>query len=749
MSFRSQFLKDCHTIPTNLPFNKIKRNFIDSVTDPEIDITVVSAETGSGKTVMASVSLAEIGLKSMTAIPLTVATEAMHAYLKENARNEHDVGYACKGEVYYDENALVKIVTTKHGFNCIKRVLSNHKKFILGKKFKGPRKFADNFVFVLDEAHHTTQENLGTFKLACQALKNGLLKKLVVMSATLGNMDFSGFRTRHLLAEGRSFGIDIFYNSCDVDLTDPSKMTNAVTTKILSIFNGVNNILAFVPGSADVEAVATSLENSTIKDVIEVKRLYSQMDSAESSEATQPLTSGKVKIVVSTNVAESAVTIPDIDDVIDSCAQKTPTSSSNGCGMVLVTEFAPKDKLTQRAGRSGRTKKGRCFRLITETKYNNLLNCDLSDMEKIFPYEMVIELLAEDLDAQDLLGLPTPRYSHIVEKLTRLNLVEECDGVLQVTSMGRNISRFPYSIENAVVAYKLSQLAKNHENNTIVLLAAICMSAVEGSQGNNFFFVPKQHRKNKAMYLEMQFEHLKGNSDFETFINIFSEMFEYACDNFNGKKHVDKICAEYAKDNSMNNKLLKRMRKCFIRLTNLLYSCSYKDKDFVQAVIDYGIRRSICYDSHLMNAVYSVFASAHSDKMFDCPQNVNGRLNYSKAGEFGSSYQIDNVRSFFRTTGDSAIIALQVVHIKAGTKALNCISCIFPTPLSPAGVQISEHEIASDVQSLDNLDVNMTNLLISDVCKFSSSKEEITKTSNESDDEEEFDISLLVRSGRR
>lgn len=666
-------LKSRNSIPSDLPFNKIKQDFVLAVSNEETDIVVIGAETGSGKTVMSSIAIAEAGLSCMVTIPLTVATTAIHNFISDNVANTDDVGYACHGDVHYKDNARIKFVTTKHGFNCLKRVLSNNKKFLAGKSFRGIRKFADNFVFVLDEAHHTTQENMGTFKLACKALKQGLLKKLVVMSATLGNMDFSGFRTTNLVAEGRSYPIETAFSGSDITFDDPKRMVSAVIAKFDQVYNGVDNILIFVPGSSDVEGIVSDLDARRNPNMV-VCGLHSQVDKTESDEAVAVRTDGKIKVVVSTNVAESALTIPDIDIIIDTCLQKTPHSSANGSGLTLITEFAPRDKLTQRKGRCGRTKKGKYYPLITRATWNNLKSCDLSDMERILPYEMVIELLAEELDARDMLEINVNKYNTIINKLVRLELVDES---LNVTTMGKAISRFPYSIENAVVAYKLAQLAKNPQNNKIVLLTAICMASFEGSGGNSFFFIPKNERGgSKQSYMSMQFGHLKGDSDFETYINIFTEMFEYAEDNAMPSKHVDKVCADYARINSMNNKILKKTRKCFLKLVNLLYNGSYRDRDFVRCVKDFG---QIDHDRETMDDVYEIFASAHSDKIFGNPVMLKNGVAYHKEGEFtGAKYVIDNVRSF-SYIGFQRFIAMQIVEIRGATNR-NCISGIIPIP---------------------------------------------------------------------
>lgn len=668
-----QFLKTHNTIPSDLPFCRIKSEFISAVKNDNNKIVVVRAETGSGKTVMSSIALAESMFTCMLTVPLTVATTAMYKFISENARIQSDVGYACKGDVHYSDHSKVKIVTTKHGFNCIKRVLANDKKFREGKTYKGIRKFDDNFVFVLDEAHHTTQENMGTFKLAKKAIERGLLKKLVVMSATLGFMDFSGFQTEFLVAEGRSFDIAKTFASTNVDFRDPRHFTSRIVEYFDEIHNGTDNVLIFVPGSSDVDTLVAQFDDKQNNNWC-VYGLHGQMDKDEADEAVLPVENGKVKIVISTDVAESSITIPDIDTVIVSCVHKSLQASSNGSGTTLITKYAPRNRLIQQIGRCGRTKVGKAFIMVTESTWNGLDTHDPSDMEKLFPYEMVIELLAEDLDAQDLLDIHYSRYQVIVKKLQSLDLITDR---LKVTDMGIGVSRFPYSIENAVVAYKLQHLARYEVNDKLILFTAICMASFEGSGGNSLFFVPKAERRSKQQFIEMQFGHLKGSTDFETYINIFFEMVEYA-ENYkkNNSKHVDKILAEYAKTHFMNNKILKKIRKCFIKLVNIIYDTDYNSKSFVKCVNDFG---EINNSSRIMNNVYRIFSESHSDKIFfDAQQDKKGNTTYAKANELVSArYSIDNIRSFSFSPSHERFVALQVVEIR-GQINRNCISGIFP-----------------------------------------------------------------------
>jgi hypothetical protein len=205
------------------------------------------------------------------------------------------------------------------------------------------------------------------------------------------------------------------------------------------------------------------------------------------------------------------------------------------------------------------------------------------------------------------------------------------------------------------------------------------MSMIEGSQGSSFFFIPKQFRGkfDRTMYASDRFDHLKGSNDFLTYINIFKDMFEYAR-NARSRCHIDKCLGNYAQDNSFNNKLLKKVRKHFIKMTNLIYGGSYKDNDFMKCIYDYN-SSDISFGASDMLSVYKLFADVYSDRVFCDPETSRG-LTFRLSGKL-ERYCIDNMRSFSYISQDNQnIIALQVVQNSCGGRTTRFMSCIFPVP---------------------------------------------------------------------
>src|SRR5690606_5428832 len=129
------------------------------------------------------------------------------------------------------------------------------------------------------------------------------------------------------------------------------------------------------PGSAEVESVTASLQE-LLKDAIPGKTAtiipafgaLKQEDIAMIYKQTAPT---ERKIVIATNIAEMSITITDVGHVIDTMVEKRAETSQSG-GFRLSTHYISKDSAKQRAGRTGRTRSGICYRLSTQERYESL-----------------------------------------------------------------------------------------------------------------------------------------------------------------------------------------------------------------------------------------------------------------------------------------------------------------------------------------------------------------------------------------
>jgi len=271
-------------------------------------------------------------------------------------------------------------------------------------------KFPDNFVLVIDEVHQSSTENQIICIAANIAINYGLLKKVVVMSATHGINRFENTAVAKIDADGRVYNITDNYNEYDIDENNPKSIRESVLNKIFHVrsknINKKKNILVFVPGSSDVEQIVSTLQRSydCCNGLIQVYGLHRESDDESVENATRQLEINEpTRIIIATNIAESSITIPGTHIVIDSCIHKVAYEANSI--VTLKTEFASKDKLTQRRGRCGRQCEGEYYPLITKDKWDSLPANDLSDLERISPYNFVIDIVKLGLDPKKYLML--------------------------------------------------------------------------------------------------------------------------------------------------------------------------------------------------------------------------------------------------------------------------------------------------------------------------------------------------------
>lgn len=138
-------------------------------------------------------------------------------------------------------------------------------------------------------------------------------------------------------------------------------------------------ILVFLPGRAEIDALARCLKEDEApgilldRNVCMILKLHSSIPRSEQRTVFQRVRHGTVKIVLATNLAETSITIPDISHVIDTGRVKESRFNASTRIKELVTVWTSQASLKQRAGRSGRTSSGICWRLFTEDFYKQVL----------------------------------------------------------------------------------------------------------------------------------------------------------------------------------------------------------------------------------------------------------------------------------------------------------------------------------------------------------------------------------------
>lgn len=186
--------------------------------------------------------------------------------------------------------------------------------------------------------------------------------RLLVMSATIDTEAISGLlgNAPIIQVQGRQFPVETRYSSGSA----PSSPVMSVTDAVLrTLREESGSILVFLPGIREIRQVCGRLAQANLDASVMVAPLYGGLPGKSQDLAIEPAPTDKRKIVLSTSIAETSLTIEGIRIVIDSGLMRVPRFDV-GSGMArLVTIPVNRDTAAQRRGRAGRLEPGICYRL--------------------------------------------------------------------------------------------------------------------------------------------------------------------------------------------------------------------------------------------------------------------------------------------------------------------------------------------------------------------------------------------------
>ncbi|MBC2772358.1 ATP-dependent helicase HrpB [Rhizobium sp. AQ_MP] len=265
--------------------------------------------------------------------------------------------------------------------------------------------------------------------------------RVVVMSATLDVERIAALLDGPpvIVSEGRSFPVEIRHR----DRPGDERVEDAVTSAVLkTLADEQGSILAFLPGQAEIRRVVERLEGRVGPDVV-IAPLYGMLSQAEQDAAIRPAAAGKRKVVLSTSIAETSITIDGVRVVIDSGLQRLPVFEPSTGITRLETVRVSRASADQRAGRAGRTEPGIAIRLwhagqtaaLAAFTPPEILSSDLSGLAMDMAHWGVA-------DPAQLQLLDMPPEAALKEARQLLIGLGALDDNLQLTARGRRMRDF-------------------------------------------------------------------------------------------------------------------------------------------------------------------------------------------------------------------------------------------------------------------------------------------------------------------
>ncbi|KMY39905.1 ATP-dependent helicase HrpB [Aeromonas caviae] len=273
-----------------------------------------------------------------------------------------------------------------------------------------------------------------------QGLRDDL--KLLVMSATLDGMALERLLPGApvVRSEGRGFPIEYHYRPANrQQWLEPQ--VGAVVLEALASQAG--SALVFLPGQGEIERLAQWLEGRLPGDVT-LAPLYGRLDLAAQQAAIEPAPAGRRKLVLTTNVAETSLTIEGISVVIDSGLERRATFDIKSGVTRLETRPIAKASATQRAGRAGRLGPGVCYRLWSSEVQERLAEQSPPDIltQELTGLLMDAAQWGARVEALPLLDMPPPAAVASARRLLVALGAMAPEGEQQLTPAGRAMAAF-------------------------------------------------------------------------------------------------------------------------------------------------------------------------------------------------------------------------------------------------------------------------------------------------------------------
>ncbi|GAB5580392.1 ATP-dependent RNA helicase DHX33 isoform X1 [Prionailurus iriomotensis] len=445
-----------------------------------LDSAVLIGETGSGKTTQLPQYLYEggVGRQGVIAVtqPRRVAAISLASRVSDEKRTELGklVGYSVRFDDISSEDTRIKFLTDGM---LLREAISDS----LLRKYS---------CVILDEAHERTVHTdvlFGVVKAAQKRRKElgRLPLKVIVMSATMDVDLFSQYfgGAPVLYLEGRQHPIQVFYTK-----QPQQDYLHAALVSVFQIHQEAppsQDILVFLTGQEEIEAtskicrdIARHLPDGCPS--LLVLPLYASLPYAQQLRVFQGAPKwlmGCRKVIISTNIAETSITIPGIKYVVDTGMVKAKKYNPDGGLEVLAVQRVSKTQAWQRTGRAGREDSGVCYRLYTEDEFEKFDKMTVPEIQRCNLAGVMLQLLAmkvPDVLTFDFMSKPSPDHIQAaVAQLELLGALERKDGQLTLSPLGRKMAAFPLEPRFAKAILLSPKFHCTEEMLTIVSLLSV------------------------------------------------------------------------------------------------------------------------------------------------------------------------------------------------------------------------------------------------------------------------------------
>ena len=421
---------------------------------------ILQAPPGAGKSTVVPLALLNenwLGDRMIIMLePRRVAARMVAAFMARSLGEEvgERVGYHIKLDKKISKKTKVLVVTEG----------------ILVRMLQSDPSLENIALVIFDEFHERSIHTDVSLALCLQVqeiLRADL--KLLVMSATLNTEALQGIlgEVPVLTSLGKSYNVDMHYLLIHTPPLHPKSMTSTIVATVQNALEkDTGDILVFLPGQKEIHSLQNALHVSLKEDVL-ILPLYSSLSKKEQDRAI--VKASKRKVILSTNIAQTSLTIEGIGVVIDTGFEKLSWYDPATGMDHLKSSFISEDAATQRSGRAGRLSDGECYRLWHEQKILHpsskaeILRADLSNV--------FLDLALWGVDEWSAIAwLDSPKDHALDETKEVCQELRVLDAKGKITSFGKDALRLGVHPRFAYMILKANALDYGYEG---CLLAAL------------------------------------------------------------------------------------------------------------------------------------------------------------------------------------------------------------------------------------------------------------------------------------
>lgn len=420
--------------PENLPVNEKREEIARAISSNQV--VIVCGETGSGKTTQLPKICIDLkrGAAGMIACtqPRRIAARSVASRLAQElyTRLGDGVGYKIRFTDKIRPESYVKVMTDG----------------ILLAETQGDPELLAYDTIIIDEAHERSLNIdflLGYLK---QLLPRRPDLKVIITSATIDSDRFSKHFNNAPVIEvsGRVYPVEVRYRPVEASDEDerevdiPTAIVDAVDELAL---HGQGDILVFLPGEREIREAAEALRKHHPPHT-EILPLFARLSAEEQDRVFK--SSGTRRIVLSTNVAETSLTVPGIRYVVDTGFARVNRYSPRSKVNILQIEPISQAAAKQRAGRCGRVANGIAIRIYSEIDFKARPEFTTPEILRTSLASVILRMSSGKLGSIEdfpFIEPPTPRM--IADGYQLLVELGADDENRQLTELGRLLARLP------------------------------------------------------------------------------------------------------------------------------------------------------------------------------------------------------------------------------------------------------------------------------------------------------------------